>query len=129
MNRKKMNDWWNRRPHPKNNGYPTIRVTDHPVYGNATIMAHVAIVEADIGRYLQPGEVVHHKDGTRDNNHPSNLCVMTKSDHRVLHSALGDVGIRLITDGHLDMVLRYVDDLLVRFMIRRIYTATTIVIG
>jgi hypothetical protein len=31
------------------------------------------------------GEVVHHKDGNRLNNHPDNLQVMTRSEHMKEH--------------------------------------------
>ena len=35
--------------------------------------AHRAIMEAQLGRPLRPGEVVHHRDGDILNNTPSNL--------------------------------------------------------
>lgn len=49
---------------------------------------HRRIARAKIGRDLASNEVVHHKDGDRHNNKPSNLEVMTKSKHMSLHMKL-----------------------------------------
>jgi hypothetical protein len=42
---------------------------------------HRIIAEQMLGRKLQPGEIVHHKDGDKRNNTPENLEVMTQSEH------------------------------------------------
>lgn len=42
---------------------------------------HRVIAEEAIGRKLKDGEVVHHIDGDRSNNDPSNLEVMTHREH------------------------------------------------
>ena len=49
--------------------------------------AHRVIAEQIIGRPLRPGEIVHHIDGDKHNNSPSNLQVMTQSEHIALHRA------------------------------------------
>lgn len=46
---------------------------------------HRRIARLKIGRDLQPDEVVHHIDGNKQNNKPSNLQVMTRSEHNKLH--------------------------------------------
>lgn len=46
---------------------------------------HRAVAEVMLGRPLRPGEVVHHRDGNKRNNDPSNLQVMTQSEHIALH--------------------------------------------
>ena len=49
---------------------------------------HDLVVEAIIGRRLEKHEVVHHKDQNRKNNDPSNLQLMTRSEHQKLHMKL-----------------------------------------
>ncbi len=50
---------------------------------------HRVIAEEKIGRPLQPGEVVHHLDGNKKNNDPSNLVVLeSQSQHAKLHAEL-----------------------------------------
>lgn len=46
---------------------------------------HRVVAEQKIGRKLKRGEIVHHIDGNKSNNHPDNLEVMTHSQHMKLH--------------------------------------------
>lgn len=46
---------------------------------------HRVVAESMIGRQLGRDEVVHHIDHDRSNNDPSNLVVMTLSEHTRLH--------------------------------------------
>ncbi len=46
---------------------------------------HRVVAEQTIGRPLLKGEIVHHIDGNKRNNDPSNLKVMTQSEHCKLH--------------------------------------------
>jgi len=48
---------------------------------------HRTVAEAKIGRPLLPGEIVHHKDHDKRNNHPDNLEVLTQADHLRTHHA------------------------------------------
>ena len=48
-------------------------------------MEHHLIVEEQIGRYVQKGEVVHHKNHIRDDNRIENLELLSVQEHARLH--------------------------------------------
>jgi hypothetical protein len=55
-------------------GYPMIWAPEHPRTGNGSyVFEHVLVMEEMLGRYLLPGENVHHRNGVRDDNRPENL--------------------------------------------------------
>lgn len=73
--------------------------TDHPLYkgGSITssgyreifvdgkrILEHRYVAAQKIGRPFRKGEIVHHIDGNKLNNHPDNLQVMMQSEHNQL---------------------------------------------
>jgi len=41
--------------------------------------------------YLRPEILVHHIDGTKDNNERANLVPLTVDEHTSLHHAQGDI--------------------------------------
>ena len=49
---------------------------------------HRVLAERKLGRRLLPGEVVHHRDHNKRNNHPDNLEVTTVSRHRFHHRSI-----------------------------------------
>lgn len=55
-------------------------------YGRHT---HRIIAEQILGRPLKDGEIVHHIDSNKRNNTPSNLMIMTQSEHCRLHFTKG----------------------------------------
>jgi len=65
------------------NGYRLILLPDHPrsdSYGY--VREHIAVMERVIGRRLTDREVVHHKNGDKQNNHPDNLSLFSSnSEH------------------------------------------------
>ena len=80
--------------HPNWNGgrrkrgrYVYIRILAHPF---ADCMGYVAEhrikMEKKLGRFLKHNEVVHHKNENTLDNRVSNLHLMTKGEHAVLHN-------------------------------------------
>lgn len=73
----------NGRPAKKDqNGYVMIWDPEHPNKAfNGWQYEHRIVAEAIIGRYLDRSEAVHHLNGQKDDNRPSNLQVLSISEH------------------------------------------------
>ena len=54
-------------------GYVLVYAPDHPHAVNGTVREHRLVMERIEGRYLDPEEVVDHRDGDKQNNAPENL--------------------------------------------------------
>lgn len=69
-------------------GYKTILKRDHPhaTKPNFYIKEHRLVMEKKLGRYLKKDEMVHHINGVKTDNRPSNLVVLTRSAHSRHHN-------------------------------------------
>lgn len=69
-----------------NSGYVCFMDKEHPLShktGRTYFHRHVASLK--YGRWLTTDEEVHHIDGNKKNNDPSNLLVLTAGEHTLIH--------------------------------------------
>ena len=61
-------------------GYKVFKDSD-----GSTQSVHKRVAEKKMGGSVREGYEVHHRDGNKDNNRPSNLTALKRSTHRKLH--------------------------------------------
>lgn len=64
------------------------RIRKHRLVAEMYLLTEENSIEIDGKRYLKPEYDVHHIDGNKHNNDPSNLMVLTRSEHQSLHHEL-----------------------------------------
>jgi hypothetical protein len=63
-------------------GYKMLRMPEHPMASReGYVMEHRYVMAETLGRMLSSDEIVHHKNGIKDDNRPENLEVMAKRLH------------------------------------------------
>jgi len=73
----------------KSNGYWIVYSPGHPnanIQGSGYVKQSRLVVEKHIGRILSRNEDVHHINKNRDDDRIENLTVLSKSEHRSIHS-------------------------------------------
>jgi len=89
-NKKKIHTKGPKHPSWKNGrtvsrGYIFIQASNHPANHNGYVREHRLVVEAQIGRYLKPEEIVHHL-GKRSDNRPKMLMTFVNDNiHKRFH--------------------------------------------
>lgn len=79
---------WKGGRHPDSGtGYIWVYSPAHPYRTiHNRVAEHRLVMEKHLGRYLSVGEVVHHKNGIRNDNRLSNLELSTQSEHIAAHN-------------------------------------------
>lgn len=68
------NPRWKGGRYRQDQDYVLVLVRDHPhADRHGYVREHRLVMEQVLGRYLEPGEVVHHRNHVRDDNRPENL--------------------------------------------------------
>ncbi len=66
-------------------GYLRVLRPSHPYANKGYIYEHRLVIEAELGRYLQPWETIHHINEIKLDNRLDNLFLTTVPEHSSIH--------------------------------------------
>ena len=69
-------------------GYILINKPKHPNANMGYVPEHRLVIEKKIGRYLTKLDIVHHKNGNRQDNRLRNLKLTTRSKHNKIDEGI-----------------------------------------
>jgi len=70
-------------------GYPEVYGgPNYPYRKVSWIREHIAVMETHINKRIPKGMVIHHIDGTKDNNRIDNLLLCTVAEHNQCHAKI-----------------------------------------
>ncbi len=68
-------------------GYIRVNIgSKHPHHNKGYVTLHRLVMEAHLGRYLEPSEVVHHINEVKNDNRLMNLYLCTQEEHVQIHN-------------------------------------------
>lgn len=103
IRRGKEHPSWKGGRYVASDGYIMIKDPSIPTNGwKAYRKEHILIMEKTIGRRLTKDEVIHHKNGDKQDNQLSNLWLTNQKGHREAHISLQDLGYQLMKMGLID---------------------------
>lgn len=70
-------------------GYIQVYCPEHPSRKGRYVLEHRLVMEKHLGRYLLPNEVVHHKNGVKDDNRIENLEVFQSNAEHLAETLRG----------------------------------------
>lgn len=71
-------------------GYIMVYSPDHPAADNTGyVLEHRLVMEEWLGRLLSSDEIVHHKNGNKEDNRIYNLMLVSRADHARIHCNFG----------------------------------------
>lgn len=84
------NPAWKGGQYLDDDGYVLVYMPGHPYSTKAgRVRKHRLVMEIHLGRYLHPREVVHHKDGNRQNNSIGNLELFASNGDHLANTLAG----------------------------------------